>query len=448
MSDNYLAKQYQLFGLLHFALPNIIMMICLSLYIIVDGMFISRILGPTALSAVNMVYPAICLEMTLGIMIATGGSAIIASKMGQGKRAEARKNFSFLVLIEFGLGVVIAILGNFFVTEIVQLLGASEAQMGLSVSYARILFSFAPAFFLQIAFQTFLVTAGKPTLGLIITIFAGIINVVLDYLLLTVFQLGIAGAAIATSLGYCFPAIVGLFYFFNTRKGTLYFVKPTFDWKVLVRACTNGSSEMVTNLANAMTAFLFNYTFLHYYGENGVATITIILYFQYIFTALYFGYASGVAPIISFKYGNKDRKQLSELFKYSLGIIIIGSVVANLLFQLALPSLIGLFTTDKEIYAMTLFGSHFYSFAFVMMGLGIFTSSLFTALGDGKTSAIISFARTFIFIVGAIVTFPLLLGELGVWLAVPFAELLGAVISIVYLYKKQQYGYLKGRIIN
>lgn len=285
--NNALAKKFTFASLLLFAMPNIIMMISLSMYIIIDGMFISRLIGTTALSAVNMFYPAICFEMAIAIMIATGGSAIVARKMGEGNQKEAQNNLSLLIVVELVIGVFIAIFGNVFTTNIVSFLGASATQAPLSITYAKILFAFAPAFFLQTAFQTFFVTAGKPTLGLIVTIVAGVTNIVLDYIFMALLNMGVAGAAIATGIGYCIPAIVGIFFFLTARNNALHFVRPKFDGKVLLQSCTNGSSEMVTNLANAATTFLFNYTLLQFYGENGVASITIILYFQYIFTALY-----------------------------------------------------------------------------------------------------------------------------------------------------------------
>lgn len=260
--DNTLAKKFTFTSLLSFAIPNIIMMISLSMYIIIDGMFISRLIGTTALSAVNMFYPAICFEMAIAIMIATGGSAIVARKMGEGNQKEAQNNLSLLIVVELLIGIFIAIFGNLFTSNIISFLGASSIQAPLSITYAKIIFTFAPAFFLQTAFQTFFVTAGKPTLGLIVTIFAGVTNIVLDYIFMAPLNMGVAGAAIATGIGYCIPAIVGIFFFLTAKDNALHFVRPKFNSRVLLQSCTNGSSEMVTNLANAATTFLFNYTLL------------------------------------------------------------------------------------------------------------------------------------------------------------------------------------------
>lgn len=441
--DNQLAKKFTFTSLLTFAIPNVIMMISLSMYIIVDGMFVSRLIGTTALSAVNMVYPVICAEMAVAVMIATGGSAIVAKKLGEGKQKEAQNNLSFLIMIEVLIGIMIAIFGNIFIDEIIAFLGVSSVQAPLSITYARIIFTFAPAFFLQTAFQTFLVTAGKPTLGLILTIAAGVVNIVLDYIFMAPLHMGIQGAAIATGIGYCIPAIAGSLFFLTAKQNPLHFVKPKFDRHVLLQSCTNGSSEMVTNLANAATTFLFNYTLMQFYGEDGVASITIILYFQYIFTALYFGYSNGIAPIISYKYGNGDKEQLQSIFKSSIYFLIISSVISNIIIHFSVRQALMIFTAvDSNVYNIALYGFSIYSLAFIIMGLGIFSSAMFTAFSDGKTSAIISFARTFIFIIGSILILPNLIGEIGIWIAVPAAELLGAGIAVFYLiHKKNTFNY-------
>lgn len=442
--DNTLARKFTFPSLISFAIPNIIMMISLSMYIIIDGMFISRLIGTTALSAVNMFYPAICFEMAVAIMIATGGSAIVARKLGEGNQKEAQNNLSFLIVAELLIGITIAIFGNLFTKEIISFLGASSTQAPLSVVYAKIIFTFAPAFFLQTAFQTFFVTAGKPALGLIVTIFAGVTNIVLDYIFMAPLNMGVAGAAIATGIGYCIPAIAGILFFLTDKKNPLHFVRPKFDSRMLLQSCTNGSSEMVVNLANAATTFLFNYTLLQFYGEGGVASITIILYFQYIFTALYFGYSNGIAPIISYKLGNDDKTQLQSIFKNSILFLIISSIAANVLIHFTAANAITIFTpANSDVYNITLHGFNIYSLAFIVMGLGIFSSSMFTAFSDGKTSAIISFSRTFIFIVGAILILPIIFGEIGVWIAVPIAEMLGFIVALFYLIKKRnKFSYL------
>lgn len=441
--NNILAKKFNFAKLLLFALPNVVMMISLSMYIIIDGIFVSRLLGTTALSSVNMVYPAICLEMAIAIMIATGGSAIVARKLGEGKQKEAQKNLTFLVTVEIVIGLIIAIISNLFIDEIITFLGVSSMQAPLSISYAKIIFTFAPAFFLQTAFQTFFVTAGKPAIGLIVTILAGFTNIVLDYIFMAPLNMGISGAALATGIGYCIPAIIGLTYFLFAKNNPLHFTKPAINWSILFQSCTNGSSEMVTNLANAATTFLFNYILLKFYGEDGVASITIILYFQYIFTALYFGYSNGIAPIISFKYGNGDKKQLQSIFKNSILFLILSSIISNTLIHLTITDALTIFTSkNSNVYDIALNGFTTYSFAFMIMGLGIFASAFFTAFSDGKSSAIISFSRTFIFIIGLIIILPNLFGKTGIWIAVPAAELLGIFVTLYFLIKNKKYGYI------
>lgn len=442
--DNTLGKKFTLASLLSFAAPNIIMMVVLSMYIIVDGMFVSRLIGTLALSAVNMFYPVICFEMAVAIMIATGGSAIVARKLGEGKQEEARNHLSFLIVVELAIGILVALFGNLFAGGIVSLLGASQAQSKMCMAYARIIFAFAPAFFLQTAFQTFFVTAGKPSLGLAVTVLGGIANMVLDYVFMALMQMGVAGAAAATGIGYCIPAVSGVLFFLAAKDNPLRFRMPKPDWKVLFDACMNGSSEMVTNLANAVTTFLFNYTLMQFYGEDGVASITIILYFQYLFTALYFGYSNGIAPIISFKYGNHDHEQLQGMFQNSILFLVTSSLLANVLIHLTVSKALTIFTpAGSGVYQITLHGFSIYSIAFIIMGLGIFASAMFTAFSDGKTSAIISFSRTFIFIVGAILVLPGILGEIGVWMAVPIAEGLGFLVAVYYLVKKRnQFHYI------
>lgn len=439
---NSLAKKYTPSSLFVFALPNIIMMVFLSMYVIVDGTFISKYISTTALSAVTMVYPITCLEMAIGIMIATGGSAIIAKTMGEGKEDKAKQYFSMLVSVEIIFGLFFAIFGNIFLNQILNLLGVSIAQFGFASTYLKILFWFAPGFFLQTAFQTFFVTAGKPTLGLTVTVVSGITNIVLDYIFMNIFKLGIEGAAIATGIGYMIATISGLIFFSINKKG-LHFCKFNFDRNVLLKVCGNGSSEMVTNLANAVTTFLFNYTFMKYYGEDGVASISILIYFQYIFTAIYFGYANGISPIVSYKFGEKNSNELKNLLKYGVIFIIGCSIVAFVIAHLLAGNIFQAFAPKtSNVYKISMEGFPIHSIGFLLMGISVFASSWFTALSDGKTSAIISFTRTFLLLACFILVLPMILGTIGIWLAVPFAEACGVILSVFYLIRK------KGKWVN
>ncbi len=441
--SNALAKKFTPFSLTLFALPNIIMMLFMSLYTIVDGIFISRYVGTVALSALNMVFPVMSIEMGIGIMLSTGSSAIIAKKMGLGKPKEAKVLFSFIVLLSGCIGIVVAILGNVFIDKIVIGLGASQTQFEFSKIYGQILFSFAPFLFLQMAFQTFFITAGKPTLGLIVTVVAGLANIVIDYILIGVLKFGIAGAAIGTGIGYVIPAIVGLLYFSLNRKGSLHFVHPEFDGRLLLSSCTNGSSEMIGNLANAITTYLFNYSFMRFYGEDGVAAITIVLYFQFVFSAIYFGYAMGVSPVISYKYGCNDIRQLKTIIKNSMWFYVVVSGAVFILSRWIIKPAMGIFTVPgSPVFDIALVGFSLFSVSFLLMGINIFASAMFTAFSNGRVSAIISFSRTLIFIVAAILLLPLIIGESGLWLAIPVAEGLGLIMSLVYMvFYRKQYQY-------
>ena len=432
--NNALARQFTLLSLMRFALPNIIMMVFLSMYTIVDGMFISRYAGTLALSAVNMTYPLNCLELALGIMLASGGSAVIARQLGEGSQDRARRNFSFLVAVSVAVSLVFLLSALFFLDPIIAALGASEAQFDLCRTYAQLLMLFSPALFLQTAFQTLFITAGRPGLGLAATVGGGLTNIVLDYVFIARLHWGIAGAAVATGLGYLVPAVAGLVFFAWNRRGTLFFVRPRADWRMLLFACANGSSEMVTTVANAITTYLFNLIFLRYWGEDGVASITIVLSFQFVFTAVFFGFSMGIAPVFSYKYGAQDAPQLRQLFRYCIVFVILCSVFCTGLSLAVIRPCLALFTdTGSHVFAITIEGFPIYAISFLFMGISIFASSLFTAFSDGRVSAIISFARTLVFLVGMLLLLPLLIGETGVWLAVPAAEILGIVVSIYYL---------------
>lgn len=441
--NNSLGKKFSFISLLAFAMPNIIMMVFLSLYTIIDGIFISRFVGTTALSAVNMSFPVNCIEMAVGIMFSTGGSAIIARRMGEGDEKTARENFTLIVMLSIAIGIFVAIFCNLFMDNIIILLGTGQAQFDYCKSYTTILVSFAPAFFLQTAFQTLFVTAGKPGIGLLTTVFGGIANMVLDYIFVAKLNMGIVGAAYATVIGYLVPSVCGVLYFSINRNGSLYFTKFKIDYKMLLKSCTNGSSEMVTNLSNAVTTFLYNIIFMYFYGEDGVAAITIVLYFQFVFTAIYFGFSLGTAPVFSFKYGCRDKEQIRAVFRYSIIFIIICSFVSYIASMVVIKPVLKIFTEQySNVYNIALEGFKFFDVSFVVMGINIFASSMFTAFSDGKVSAIISFCRTFVFLVIALVFLPYVMGKNGAWLAVSVAEMLGVIVSFYYLVsRKNIYNY-------
>ncbi len=442
--SNAISKDFRLFSLLKFAFPTMVMMVFMSLYTIVDGIFVSRLVNTQALSAVNIVYPVISLLVAVGVMLATGGSAVIARKMGENKSEEARRDFSFLVLTGVLAGVVFFVLGNAFLPQLVRMLGATDVLMPYCEEYLRILLYLAPACVLQLLFQTFFVTAGRPTIGLALTIGGGLLNMVLDYVFMGPLQMGIAGAALATGIGQLLPAVVGFLYFLFVKE-SLYLVRPRLDFMVLRESCFNGSSEMVTNLSTAVVTFLFNIVMMRLLGENGVAAITIVLYGQFLFNALYMGFSMGVAPVISFNYGRKNTALLQRIFKICIWFIGISSVLITIFALLSGGTIVEIFTPKgTQTYEIAKKGFFLFSFNYIFAGINIFASSMFTAFSDGKISAIISFVRTFVMIVLNILLLPLLMGVNGVWLAVPSAEFMTVLLSLYYFNrKKEDYGYIK-----
>ncbi len=441
--SNSISKEFKFFSLLRFAFPTMIMMVFMSLYTIVDGIFISRLVGTDALSATNIVYPAISLLIAVGVMLATGGSAIIAKKMGEKKEQEAREDFSFIVLTGFIIGLIFMVVGNIFIDPIVRLLGSTDALMDYCVGYLSVCLYLAPACILQLVFQTFFVTAGKPMLGLILTISGGVANMVLDYLFMGVFHMGVEGAALATGIGQLIPALIGLIYFLFVRH-SLYLVKPKIRWSVLAESSFNGSSEMVTNLSGAIVTFLYNIMMLKLVGEAGVAAITIVLYGQFLFNALYMGFSMGVAPVISYNYGSENNRMLKRIFKICMLFITVSSVIVTVFALVMSPIIVEVFTAvGTETYTLAKTGFFLFSLNFIFAGVNIFASSMFTAFSDGKTSAIISFVRTFVLIVINILILPELIGVNGVWLSVPLAEFMSVFLSgYFFVKKKKKYNYV------
>lgn len=435
--SNSIAKKFNFITLVRFAFPSMIMMMFMSLYTIVDGIFVSRFVGTAALSAVNVTYPFTSAIVAVAVMFGTGGSAVIARQMGEGQTAVARSNFTAIVIAAATAGILLGGFGLLFLEPLVRVLGADDSLAGLCKEYLWILSAFAPASVLQILFQNFFVTAGKPGLGLISTIIAGVVNAVLDYVFIVPMQMGISGAALATAIGYTIPAIVGIFCFLR-QKGMLHFSKPVFRIRILLESCANGSSEMVTNLSASVTTFLFNIVMMRLLGVDGVAALTIVLYAQFLMTSLYMGYSIGVAPVISYNYGSGDTAHLKRLFQICVCFIGASSLIVFAASLLLAPWLSAVFAArDSAVYALTVHGFVLFSFNFLFAGTNIFASALFTALSNGKVSAAISFVRTFLFIVGGILLLPYLWGVDGVWLAIPVAEALAMIVSVVFLISKR-----------
>lgn len=435
---NRLDRDFTLAGLLRFALPTIVMMLVTSLYTIVDGILISRLVGANALAAANVAYPAISVTLAMGIMLGTGGSAVVAHKMGAGRMEEARRDFGFLALTAVCIGLCICLLGALGAESLARLLGASDLLLADTATYLRVQLCFAPMAMLQLLFESFFVTAGRPGLGLCLAVAAGVTNGVLDALYMGPLQMGILGAAVATVTGYSIPAVVGVLFFLLRRQG-LRFGRPNGDMRMLGRACFNGSSEMVTNLSAAVTTFLFNAIMMAYLGEPGVSAITIVLYAQFLLIALYLGFSMGVAPVFSFNRGAQRYDRMRRVFGYCVRFLLFSSL-GILLLALALSgTIVGVFSpAGSPVYAIALDGFRRFSPAFLFAGVNIFSSALFTALGDGRTSALISFARTFGFLLLGLLLLPRLLEVTGVWLAVPLAELLSCLLSLALLRRRRE----------
>lgn len=439
---NAIAKDFRMGSMIRFALPTIVMMVFTSMYSMVDGVFVSRFVSVDALSAINIVYPLINIVLGVSIMLATGGSAIIAKKLGEKREQEARSDLTLLTAsgIVFGLGFTAVCL--IFMDPILTFLGADAQLMTYCKDYITLLALFVPAGVLQLLFQTFFVTAGKPTLGLILTVLSGLTNVVLDYVFIVPMDLGMRGAALGTGCSYVIVAVTG-FLFFCSKKHSLYFGRLHFHLKTLLQACANGSSEMVSNLSGAVIIFLFNQVMMKMLGSAGVASITIVLYSQFFFTAAYLGFAQGVAPIISFNYGSQNTDRLKRVFKYCCTFIGISSALMVAASILLADPIVSIFAQhSNETAALATHGFRLFSISYLFAGMNIFASSLFTALSNGKVSAAISFLRTFGLIVPGILLLPSIMEVDGVWLATPIAEAAAALISLFFIVKgKKRYHY-------
>ncbi len=433
MSDlNPLSQNFTIKSLLKFALPTILMMIFMGLYTVVDTIFVARFVDTNALSALNIVCPVINLIVGLGTMLATGGSATIARKMGAGEHMRAAQDFTLVISAGGLLGALISVMGTVLIDRIIWGLGASSMLFPYCKEYLFILLLFTPASILQVLFQNLMVTAGRPGIGMVLGISAGIVNILLDYIFMVPLRMGIKGAAFGTGIGYMIPATIGLL-FFSSRKNDLHFRKPVLDISVLTESCINGFSEMVSQAATAVTTFLFNRIMIKLLGENGVAAITIIIYTQFLLSSFYIGFSMGVAPVISYNYGKQDRKQLKNVFSICMRFIIIVSISVFVMAFIFGSPLVGIFTKKgTPVYEIARNGFLIFPFSFLFCGLNIFTSAKFTALSNGKLSAILSFLRTFGLITVLLLTLPNLLGVTGVWLAVPIAELITMIVALFF----------------
>ncbi|MCI8964482.1 MAG: MATE family efflux transporter [Eubacterium sp.] len=439
-----LSEHFTYKKLLRFVLPSIVMMIFTSIYGVVDGLFVSNYVGKTAFAAVNLVMPLLMMLSALGFMMGTGGSAIVAKTLGQGDKERANRYFSMMVYVTMAGGVVLTVLGWVFLRPIVTALGAEGEMIGECLIYGRIILASLTFFMVQNVFQSFFVAAEKPHLGLGVMVAAGVINMVLDYLFIVILGWGIAGAAAATAAGETVGGIVPLIYFSRKNTSLLRLTKTKIKGKILLKACTNGSSELMTNLSMSLVNMLYNVQLMKLAGEDGVAAYGVIMYVNFIFLATFIGYSIGSAPIVGYHFGAQNHYELKNLFRKSMRLIGGWGVLLMLLaFALSGPLAQFFVGYDAELLAMTSHGLRLYALAFLVSGFNIYGSAFFTALNNGLVSAVISFLRTLVFQMAAVLILPRLLGLNGIWLAILVAELLALGVTLqFFIRKKKVYHYL------
>lgn len=434
-----LSDHFSYSKLIKFTLPTIAMMIFTSIYGVVDGVFVSNCVGSDAFAAVNLIMPIIMILGSVGFMIGTGGSAIVSKTLGEGKKEKANEYFSMLVYLCVVSGVILSVIGIIFTGPIAVLLGAKGSIAKDCVTYGRTVFFMLTGLFLQNAFQSFLVVAEKPKLGLFVTLLAGFTNMFLDFLFVYVLRFGVFGAALATGISQFVGSVIPIIYFAGGKNNVLKLTKCRFNKDIIIKTCINGSSEMVTNMSMSLVNILYNMQLMKYIGTNGVVAYGIIMYVGFIFVGTYMGYAVGSAPVISYHYGAGNKDELKNLFKRSLTIIIVSSVVMTLIAEIIAGYLAGIFVSyDNNLLELTTEAIRIYAVSYLISGVNIFASSFFTALNNGVVSAVISFMRMFVFQIVMILLLPVVLGISGIWTAVIAAEVLSVVISVMFLVKNRK----------
>ncbi len=440
LSDHFSYKK-----LLRFVFPSIIMMVFTSIYGVVDGLFVSNFVGKTPFASINLIMPFVMILGGMGFMVGTGGTALVAKLLGEGKKEEANRCFTMMVIFTLLLGITLSLLGTTFIREVSLFLGANDSMIENCVLYGRIVIGFTPAFMIQNVFQNFLIAAEKPKLGLASTIIAGVTNMVLDALFIVVFKWGIAGAAFATGISQCVGAIVPLIYFIRPNKSLLRLTKTKLQIRPILKACANGSSELMSNISHSVVGMLYNFQLMKLAGENGVSAYGVLMYVQFIFIAIFIGYAIGCAPIVGYHYGAQNHSELKNMLKKSTiltgGSGILLTAVAFSLSSVFAKIFVGY---DAELCELTTHAFRMFSFAFILAGFNIYISSFFTALNNGAVSAAISFLRTLVFQSGAVLILPIFFGVDGIWFAVTVAEVFACIISVMFLFaKRKKYGYME-----
>lgn len=435
-------KPVTLHNIFKFAVPTIAMTVFMSFYTMVDGLFVSNLIGTNALSAINLTAPVIQVVTAISTMLATGGSAVIMKKMGEQKVSEAREDFTFLVLVNVLVGFVMCGIGFLAMEPIFEGMNLTPEVTGYCVEYLSRYLVFTVPILLMNNFTLYMIASEKATLSLVCSVTGGVLNMILDYVFIAVLDMGISGAAVATGMGYSVTAVAGLFVF-SQKKSLLHFRKPVLRFKVLANAASNGCSEMATALVTGIITMMFNWTMLRYIGEDGVAAVTIIMYVLMFVSSLYTGYSYGVAPMISYYYGEKNSEKLKKLVGTSLKVITgisMLSVAASLLLTKPLVSVFA--RPDNPVYDLAVTGNRICSIALLFIGFNIFASGMFTALSNGVVSAVLAFSRSFVFMLITMLVLPLILGVNGIWLATPAAELMALVLSAGMFWKyRERYCY-------
>lgn len=438
LSDHFNFKR-----LFKFTLPSVVMMIFTSIYGVVDGFFVSNFVGKTPFAAVNFVMPVLMILGAIGFMFGAGGSALIAKTMGEGNPEKAESLFSLFVYVTAICGIILAAVSFIFLRPLMSLFGAEGEMLENCVVYGRIILIALPFYMLQYEFQSFFITAQKPHLGLVVTIIAGVANMVLDAVFVAVFHWGLIGAAAATAVSQFLGGIIPLIYFCRKNLSLLRLTKWKYDGKSLLKACTNGSSELMSNISMSLVSMLYNVQLMKYAGENGIAAYGVLMYVNMIFLAVFIGYSTGIAPVVGYHYGAENHGELKNLLKKSIIIIGCSSLIMFFVAELLGAPLARLFVGyDASLFELTSKAFLIYSFSFLFAGIAIYGSAFFTALNDGLTSALISFLRTLVFQVAAVLLLPLVLGIDGIWYSIVAAELIAAIVTILFLFiKKKKYQY-------
>ena len=430
--------------LLRFVLPSIVMMVFTSIYGVVDGLFVSNFAGKTPFAAINLVMPFIMVLGGIGFMIGTGGTALVSKVLGEGEPEKAKRYFTMMILFTLLVGAVLTVFGVTMMEKVARFFGATDEMLHDCVLYGRIVISFTAAFMLQNVFQSFLIAAEKPKLGLIATVAAGVTNMALDALFIAGFHWGVAGAAIATGLSQCVGGLFPLIYFLRPNSSKLRLVRTKLELRPILNACGNGSSELMSNISSSIVSMIYNFQLLKYIGEDGISAYGVLMYVQFVFIAIDIGYSIGCAPIVGFHFGAQNHTELKNMLGKSVKLMCGAGVVMAVLAQVLAAPLARLFVGyDEGLYTLTCHAFRLFSFAFLFAGFNIFASSFFTALNNGLISAVISFLRTLVLQTSSVILLPLIFGVDGIWNAITAAEIFATTISVIFLFaKRKKYHYM------